>query len=392
MDPKPTLNLLNQAALNEFVKLPVSRDMVCHLARHASQVIRCESPPASPQQPTPPSTPPTDDALDNSGRPPLPPVETFIASIVTRSQVQVPTLMASLVFLERLRSRLPPVAKGMRCTVHRIFLASLILAAKNLNDSSPKNKHWARYTVVKGYEGFGFSLPEVNLMERQLLFLLDWETRVTEDELFTHLEPFLGPIRRRFQIQEHEKKKRQQELYRQSRLQLSPENLRRHQSPSAPSRHGSLRRQPEHSPTPASRHSMIATPYTHRRANRSISPPSIKDVPSLSRAETFTSLSSCASSMTTSSRGTPASISSSNGVDEVMVADGGNSPRLCTANYMTMPVKADVKTHSHTHPHPLSSDGVSNKKMRLGHHSGGSGLVARFLASASYMGGRIGRT
>lgn len=389
MDPKPTLNSLNQAALNEFVKLPVSRDMICHLARHASQVIRCESPPASPQQPTPPSTPPSEDVLDDSGRPSLPSVETFIASIVARSQVQVPTLMASLVFLERLRSRLPPVAKGMRCTVHRIFLASLILAAKNLNDSSPKNKHWARYTVVKGYDGFGFSLPEVNLMERQLLFLLDWETRVTEDELFTHLEPFLGPIRRRFQIQEHEKKKRQQELYRQSRVQLSPESLH-HQTPSTPSRHGSPRRHPEHSPTPASRHSMIATPYTHRRANRSISPPSIKDVPSLSRAETFTSLSSCASSMTTSSRGTPASISSSNGVDEVIVAGSSNSPHLCTANYMTIPPKADVKTHSHSHS--FSNDGVSNKKMRLGHHSGGSGLVARFLASASYMGGRIGRT
>ncbi|BCR84223.1 cyclin family protein [Aspergillus chevalieri] len=390
MDPKPTtLNSLNQAALNEFVKLPVSRDMVCHLAHQASQVIRCESPSASPQQPTPPSTPPSDDALDNSGMPPLPSVETFIASIVTRSQVQVPTLMASLVFLERLRARLPPVAKGMRCTVHRIFLASLILAAKNLNDSSPKNKHWARYTVVKGYDGFGFSLPEVNLMERQLLFLLDWETRVTEDELFKHLEPFLGPIRRRFQLQEHERKKRQQELYRQSRLQLSPESLR-HQTPSTSSRNGSPRRHTEHSPTPASRHSMVATPYTHRRANRSISPPSIKDVPALSRAETFTSLSSCASSMTTSSRGTPASISSSNGADEVIVADSSNSPHICTANYVTMSQKADVKTHSHSHS--LSNDGVSNKKMRLGHHSGGSGLVARFLASASYMGGRIGRT
>jgi hypothetical protein len=113
--------------------------------------------------------------------------------------------MSSLVYLGRLQARLPPVAKGMRCTVHRIFLASLILAAKNLNDSSPKNKHWARYTAVKGYEGFGFSLPEVNLMERQLLFLLDWETRVTEEDLFTHLEPFLAPIRQRMQLQHREK-------------------------------------------------------------------------------------------------------------------------------------------------------------------------------------------
>jgi hypothetical protein len=118
--------------------------------------------------------------------------------------------MSSLVYLGRLRARLPPVAKGMRCTVHRIFLASLILAAKNLNDSSPKNKHWARYTVVKGFEGFGFSLPEVNLMERQLLFLLDWDTRVTEEDLLTYLEPFLVPHRQRL-IAAHERERKSEE-------------------------------------------------------------------------------------------------------------------------------------------------------------------------------------
>lgn len=36
-------------------------------------------------------------------------------------------------------------------------------------------------------------------MERQLLFLLDWDTRVTELDLLNHFEPFLAPIR--FQIQ-----------------------------------------------------------------------------------------------------------------------------------------------------------------------------------------------
>jgi hypothetical protein len=138
--------------------------------------------------------------------PPLPTIEQFIASLVARSQVQVPTLMSSLVYLGRLRARLPPVAKGMRCTVHRIFLASLILAAKNLNDSSPKNKHWARYTAVKGFDGFGFSMPEVNLMERQLLFLLDWDTRVTEEDLLTNLEPFLEPIRQRLEAREQARK------------------------------------------------------------------------------------------------------------------------------------------------------------------------------------------
>ncbi|KAF2154675.1 cyclin [Myriangium duriaei CBS 260.36] len=182
----------NAAALNHFIYLPVSQDMISYLAAKASQVIRCEGGnKAQDLPPTPPTTPPAGATFEA----PLPTVEEFITSIVERSSVQVPTLMTSLVYLSRLQARLPPVAKGMRCTVHRIFLASLILAAKSLNDSSPKNKHWARYTVVKGYEGFGFSLTEVNLMEKQLLNLLQWDLIVRENDLYTHLEPFLAPIR-----------------------------------------------------------------------------------------------------------------------------------------------------------------------------------------------------
>lgn len=191
---------LNPAALDHFIMLPVSSAMISYLADKAKAVIRCDqkSPHANKHfPPTPPSTPPYDSAPRSPAQPALPSLEVFIRHLVDRSHVQIPTLMSSLVYLSRLQQRLPPVAKGMRCTVHRIFLAALILAAKNLNDTSPKNKHWARYTLVAQYEGFGFSNSEVNLMEKQLLFLLDWDLRITNEDLFIHLEPFLAPIRTR---------------------------------------------------------------------------------------------------------------------------------------------------------------------------------------------------
>jgi hypothetical protein len=122
----------------------------------------------------------------------------------------------------------------MRCTVHRIFLASLILAAKNLNDSSPKNKHWARYSAVRGYENFGFSITEVNLMEKQLLFLLDWDLRINSEDLYYHLEPFLAPIRV-WQSRQAEKARlaeKERELARQQ-YQLPTENLSRSVNPYA---------------------------------------------------------------------------------------------------------------------------------------------------------------
>ncbi|KAI5290830.1 hypothetical protein KEM54_000320 [Ascosphaera aggregata] len=176
----------NAEALNIFLLSPVSRQMIEYLSQKAAEVIQCDD--VSPYEQTYGSQ-------TYSQEPPLPSVQEFIYSLVVRSHVHTPTLMISLVFLARLKQSLPPRSKGMRCSIHRIFIAALIIAAKNHNDSSPKNKHWARYTAVKGYEGFGFTVSEINLMERQMLYLLDWDMKVTEYDLLEHFEPFLAPIR-----------------------------------------------------------------------------------------------------------------------------------------------------------------------------------------------------
>ncbi|KAJ2880493.1 PHO85 cyclin-1, partial [Coemansia aciculifera] len=52
----------------------------------------------------------------------------------------------------------------------------LVRCRKYLNDASPKNKYWARYSTV-------FTVAEVNLMEKQLLFLLDFDLRIDNDDL-----------------------------------------------------------------------------------------------------------------------------------------------------------------------------------------------------------------
>jgi PHO85 cyclin-1 len=277
----------NQAALDYFIQLPVSTDMISYLAVKASQVIRCEGAPQLNKDlpPTPPASPPF------SREPALPPVEAFITSLVERSHVQVPTLMTSLVYLARLKSRLPPVAKGMRCTVHRIFLAALILAAKNLNDSSPKNKHWARYTTVRGYDNFGFSITEVNLMEKQLLFLLDWDLRINPEDLYEHLDPFLAPIRA-YQIRQAEKARiarlREKELLVQQQMH---EQLRRS-------------RLDGHEPQPYLTYPSNTTTYAQPRAQAYATPASSRAssrTPSLSPPMRSGSAASSVESLTTSS-------------------------------------------------------------------------------------------
>lgn len=194
-------------ALNVFVLQPVSKEMIDLLVLATLHVLPCLAEKVSSgatgsadlAYPLPPLLP-----LQG---PRLPLLTTFITKLVRYTHVYTGTLMTTLVYLERLRSRLPQDAQGLPCTRHRIFLACLVLLAKYHNDLLPKNKHWTRYT-----DGL-FERLDVNLMERQLLQLLDWDLRVLQLQLCAALASFLEPIRRDLRLAQRLRRVQHEYLY-----------------------------------------------------------------------------------------------------------------------------------------------------------------------------------
>jgi hypothetical protein len=109
--------------------------MISYLAAATRRAIKCNP---NPRSPTPLAL-----SLCPDGVGYLPSLESFIGQLIRTCDMDKDTLTATLLYLRRLKSRLPPNIRGLRCTAHRMFLAALILADKYINDNSRFNKHWA---------------------------------------------------------------------------------------------------------------------------------------------------------------------------------------------------------------------------------------------------------
>ncbi|KAJ1567150.1 hypothetical protein HK405_006974, partial [Cladochytrium tenue] len=161
------------------------------IASVAATVIKC-APPTPTSTPVPPMREFVELAI---GSPPRRSRHGHHDTSITRRSI----LLTTLVYLDRLKKTLPASAKGMSCTAHRIFLAALLVATKFLQDPPIKNRQWAGSSSASASSSRSapdahdapvrivsarriFSLPELNLMERQFLFLIGFDLLVTKEQ------------------------------------------------------------------------------------------------------------------------------------------------------------------------------------------------------------------
>lgn len=185
-------------ALYIFLNKPVDSEMIHYLVATTTSIIQVpieESYPSTQtiNYPTPPTSP--IEYKNNK----IPTLYNFITRLIEHSHVQSTTLMTTLIYLNRLKQVIPSNSVGMCTTHHRIFLGSMLLAAKFTNDSSPMNKHWTTYT-----DGL-LTLREVNALEIEMIQYIGWENlRFENKDLIIHLQYFLDPIKRKLKSKNNE--------------------------------------------------------------------------------------------------------------------------------------------------------------------------------------------
>ncbi|CAO3685750.1 unnamed protein product [Rhizopus stolonifer] len=105
----------------------------------------------------------------------LPSLKEFIHNFFDTSNLPIPILLLSLIYLLRLQTKLPASAKGASDTPYRLFLASVLTSSKYLSDHSLTSAQLCQWI------GRVYTAKEINSMERSFLSLLDYDLWVTAD-------------------------------------------------------------------------------------------------------------------------------------------------------------------------------------------------------------------
>lgn len=109
----------------------------------------------------------------------LPSLDQFIKTTYNSRKVPVAVQLFTLLYLIRLKSKLPDYARGTYDTPYRLFLAALLTSSKYLSETGTglTSIHLAYMTCHI------YSAKEINRMERSFLGLLRYDLWVSSDDV-----------------------------------------------------------------------------------------------------------------------------------------------------------------------------------------------------------------
>lgn len=128
--------------------------------------------------------------FDSSAIPPIG-IDKYLARLNSTFRCSEATFIAALVLVDRLLEYDGGHVPLTMLNVHRVYLASLVVAAKFHEDLVYSNAHYAK--------AGGVHLKEVNRLERVLLAALDFDLRVSPEEYRVYeatLRALAGPRKR----------------------------------------------------------------------------------------------------------------------------------------------------------------------------------------------------
>jgi hypothetical protein len=107
----------------------------------------------------------------------------FVSNVVYRSEIKLPVLLATLVYIQRATPHL--CIRTEDWANERVFLGAIVCAAKYTNDCTLKNVHWAICSGV-------FGRRDVGRMEREFIDVLDWDLSISESEILDHHDSIMA--------------------------------------------------------------------------------------------------------------------------------------------------------------------------------------------------------
>ncbi|OBZ85573.1 PHO85 cyclin-1 [Choanephora cucurbitarum] len=115
----------------------------------------------------------------------LPPLNEFISNLYHKKRLSCAVKAFALIYLLRLKSKLPVNARGGPDTPYRLFLAALLTSSKYLSESGTGLTSTQLASLVHHY-----SAREINRMERSFLGLLRYDLWVSNKDIQSFIEHY----------------------------------------------------------------------------------------------------------------------------------------------------------------------------------------------------------